>query len=191
MTRVGLPVDQMSDEALLAGLAMSDVALAFVRRFQGHVYAVAMAIVGDRPAAEDVTQIAFEKAWQKASTFDPQRGNVRTWLTAVTRNVALDSIRRRRPDPVDPTDLVRLLGPGPEQTEEVAVRNESRAELQAAIRRLPPDQARALVMAGVYRMTAQEVAESEGIPLGTAKTRIRAAMIKLRELLASAEVSND
>ncbi|HET6874817.1 MAG TPA: sigma-70 family RNA polymerase sigma factor [Acidimicrobiales bacterium] len=181
----------MSDEALLAGLAMNEVALAFVRRFQGHVYAVAMAIVGDRPAAEDVTQIAFEKAWQKASTFDAQRGNVRTWLTAVTRNVALDAIRRRRPDPVDPTDLVRLLGPGPEQTEEVTVRNESRAELQAAIRRLPPEQARALVMAGVYRMTAQEVAESEGIPLGTAKTRIRAAMIKLRELLASAEVTND
>jgi RNA polymerase sigma factor (sigma-70 family) len=64
------------------------------------------------------------------------------------------------------------------------LRGEARSVLRAAIRVLPPDQARAIVMAGVYRMSAREVAESEGIPLGTAKTRIRAALKKLKVALA-------
>ena len=99
--------------------------------------------------------------------------------------------KKRRPEPVDPTDLIRLLGPGPDQPEEASIQNESRARLQTALRSLPPEQARALVMAGVYRMTAQEVANSENIPLGTAKTRIRASMLKLRQLLAPSVVTHD
>jgi RNA polymerase sigma factor (sigma-70 family) len=183
----------MTDEALLAGLSTGspEVTLAFVRRFQAHVFAVAVAMVGDRAAAEDVAQLTFERVWRRGSTFDPQRGNVRSWLTTVTRNIALDQLKKRRPEPVDPTDLIRFLGPGPDQPEEASIQNESRTRLQAALRNLPPEQARALVMAGVYRMTAQEVANSENIPLGTAKTRIRASMLKLRQLLASNEMSHD
>lgn len=193
MARVGIPVERMSDETLLAGLTTRDdeISLAFVRRFQAHVFAVALAIVGDRAAAEDVAQQTFERVWRRSSTFDPGRGNVRAWLTTVTRNMARDTLRGRRPDPVDPTDLIRLLGSSRDEPEESSIRNESRATLRAALRGLPSEQARALVMAGVYRMTAQEVAESEGIPLGTAKTRIRSAMMKLREQLASSEVAND
>lgn len=187
----------MSDETLLAGLSTRDteISLAFVRRFQAHVYAVALAIVGDRASAEDVAQLTFERVWRRSSTFDPGRGTVRAWLTTITKNVARDSLRGRRPDPVDPTDLIRLLGSsqrdGRGEPEETSVRNESSATLRAALRAVPPEQARALVMAGVYRMTAQEVADAERIPLGTAKTRIRSAMMKLREQLAATEVAND
>jgi RNA polymerase sigma factor (sigma-70 family) len=193
MARVGLPVERMSDEALLRGLSAgsSDVALAFVRRFQAHVYAVALALVGDPAVAEDVAQQTFERVWRRSSTYDPRRGNVRTWLTTIARNLAVDVLRVRKPEPFDPTDMVRLLGPAPDEPEYLSARNESRAQLQAALRQLPTDQARALVMAGVYRMTAQEVADAEQIPLGTAKTRIRAAMIKLRQQLASSEVLHD
>ncbi len=116
---------------------------------------------------------------------------MRAWLTTITRNLAVDSLRRRKPEPVDPTDLIRLYGPAKDEPETATVRNESRWRLQAALRRLPAEQGRALVMAGVYRMTAQEVADTEGIPLGTAKSRIRAAMKKLREHLASTEATND
>lgn len=193
MARVGLPVDHMTDDALLAGLDCGDpqVPLAFVRRFQAHVYAIALAITGESHLAEDVAQQTFERVWRRASTFDPRRGNVRAWLTTITRNLAVDTLRSRRTAPMDPTDLIRLLGPGHHEPEATTISNESRSELQAALRRLPPDQARALVMAGVYRMTAQEVADTEGIPLGTAKTRIRSAMTKLRELLAISEMSNE
>lgn len=183
----------MTDEALLAGLGTgsADISLAFVRRFQAHVVAVALAIVGDRALAEDVAQQAFERVWRRGSTFDAGRGTVRSWLTTVTRNIALDNVKRRRPEPIDPADLVRLLGPGPDEPERASMQNQSRDELQQALRRLPPEQARALVMAGVYRMTAQEVADAEQIPLGTAKTRIRAAMMKVRDILTSAEAHHD
>jgi RNA polymerase sigma-70 factor (ECF subfamily) len=193
MARLGLPAERLDDEALLAGLGTgdTDISLAFVRRFQAHVYAVALAIVGNSSAAEDVAQQAFERVWRRSATFDPQRGNVRVWLTTITRNIAVDMLRRRTPDPVDPTDMVRLLGPSKDEPEAASMRNHSRSELQAALRNLPSEQARALVMAGVYRMTAQEVADTEGIPLGTAKTRIRVAMMKVREHLASPEVTSD
>jgi len=178
----------MDDRALLAGLQTGDpdICLAFVRRFQAHVHGVALAVVGEAVTAEDVAQQAFERVWRRASTFDPERGNVRAWLAAITRNLAVDSLRARRPDPVDPVDLIRLLAPPSEGPEATSLRNEARAELQAALRDLPGEQARALVMAGVYRMTAQEVADVEGIPLGTAKTRIRTAMTKLRAGLVPA-----
>ncbi|HET9691107.1 MAG TPA: sigma-70 family RNA polymerase sigma factor [Acidimicrobiales bacterium] len=190
MARVGLPVERLSDEALLAGLTTGapDVALAFVRRFQSHVFAVALAIVGDRMLAEDVAQQTFERVWRRGTTYEATRGTVRSWLTVVTRNIALDSVKRRRPEPIDPADLVRLLAPAGDGPEGASMRDQSREQLRDALRQIPAEQARALVMAGVYRMTAEEVAAAEQIPLGTAKTRIRSAMAKVRHLLPSPEV---
>jgi RNA polymerase sigma-70 factor (ECF subfamily) len=191
MPRVGLPVDRMTDESLLAGLGTgdADAALAFVRRFQSHVYGVALAVVGDASVAEDVAQQTFERVWRRSSTYDPAQGTVRTWLTTITRHKGIDALKARKPVPVDPTDLIRVLGPSHHEPEAISIQNESRHRLQSALRKLPPEQARALVMAGVYRMTAQEVAGVEQIPLGTAKTRIRAAMAKLRQYLASSEAT--
>lgn len=183
----------MDDEALLAGLAAGDgeAGLAFVRRFQRHVFGVALAVVGDPGHAEDVAQQAFERAWKRAHSFDGQRGSVRTWLTTIAHNLAIDMVRSRKPSPVDPTDLVRLLGSGDDEPERQAVRAAATAELRNEIRRLPPEQGRAVVMAGVYGMTAQEVAIAEGIPLGTAKTRIRSAMGKLRDALQPEGANRD
>jgi len=159
------------------------VGLAFVRRFQRHVFGVALAVVGDPGLAEDVAQQTFERAWRRASSFDAGRGSVRAWLTTIAHNLAIDSVRARKPTPVDPTDLIRLLAPGTDEPERRSLRAEAAAELRAAIGGLPLEQGRAVVMAGVYGMTAQEVADADGIPLGTAKTRIRAAMGKLRVAL--------
>jgi RNA polymerase sigma-70 factor (ECF subfamily) len=175
----------MTDDALLAGLQAGgpDVGLAFVRRFQRHVYGVALAVVGDAEIAEDVAQQTFERAWRRASSFNPERGSVRTWLTTIAHNLAIDSVRSRKPTPVDPTDLIRLLGPGQDEPDRHSERSESARELRLALGQLPIEQARAVVMAGIYGMTAQEVADTDSIPLGTAKTRIRSAMIKLRTAL--------
>ncbi|HUJ64445.1 MAG TPA: sigma-70 family RNA polymerase sigma factor [Acidimicrobiales bacterium] len=185
MTRVGLPAERMDDETLLAGLATGDgdVGLAFVRRFQRQVYGVALAVVGDPTQAEDVAQQAFERAWRRAGMFDASRGSVGSWLNTITHNLAIDAVRARKPSPLDPSDLVRLLGRPSDEPEHRSLQAETSEELRRAIRALPWEQARAIVMAGVYGMTAQEVAASESIPLGTAKTRIRAAMTKLRDAL--------
>jgi RNA polymerase sigma factor (sigma-70 family) len=193
VARIGLPAERMTDDALLAGLAGGgpEVGLAFVRRFQRHVFGVALAVVGDRNLAEDVAQQTFERAWTRAASFDSRRGSVRTWLTTIAHNLAIDTVRARKPTPVDPTDLIRLLGEDSEEPERRSLRAEAVAELRAAIGDLPAEQARAIVMAGVYGMTAQEIAEADGIPLGTAKTRIRSAMIKLRVALDSRERAHD
>ena len=177
----------MSDDLLLAGLTAGDAELsvAFVRRFQGRVFGVALTVLGDPALAEDVAQQAFERAWRHAALFDPRRGAVGTWLTAITHNLAVDAARARRAIPVDPLELQDVLtGETPEHS---AVEAESADELRAAIRALPVEQGRALVLAAFRGLTAREVAESEGIPLGTAKTRIRAAMLRLAAALEEQE----
>ncbi|MEU4036492.1 RNA polymerase sigma factor [Streptomyces collinus] len=187
MSGFRFPVGRLPDEALLSGLATGDpeLAVTFVRRFQHRVFGVAMTVTGDPQLAEDIAQQTFERAWRHAQIYDSRRGSVTTWLTTIAHNLAIDAVRARRTEPVAPEDLDGLLGVVTETPERWALADEASSLLRAAVARLPREQARALVMAGVYGMTAQQVAEAEKIPLGTAKTRIRAAMGKLRTALAS------
>jgi RNA polymerase sigma-70 factor (ECF subfamily) len=187
----GRQVDRMSDDLLLAGLAVGDAELsvAFVRRFQGRVFGVALAVLGDPALAEDVGQQAFERAWRHAALFDARRGAVGTWLAAITHNLAVDAARTRRVVPVDPLDLEDVVAASNPETS--AVEAESADEVRAAIRALPAEQGRALVLAAFRGMTAREVAESEGIPLGTAKTRIRTAMLRLAAAFETGRTDRD
>ncbi|MFB6678706.1 RNA polymerase sigma factor [Streptomyces sp. NPDC057684] len=183
------PVGRLPDEALLSGLATGDPELAatFVRRFQHTVFGVAIAVLGDPQLAEDVSQQTFERAWRHAQIYDSRRGSVTTWLTAIAHNLAIDVARARRPVPVAPEDLDTLLDVVTDANtpERLALADEASAALRSAVARLPREQGRALVMAGIYGMTGQQIADAEQIPLGTAKTRIRTAMGKLRSTLVS------
>ncbi len=178
--RIGLPVEQLPDETLLAGLGTDDeITLAFVRRFQRKLFGVALSVVADVQLAEDVAQQSFERAWRHAHTYDARRGSVAAWLTTICRNLAIDTTRVRRPQPVDPAELmlrIRMTAEGPERS---VLAEESAGQLRAALFQLPADQARAIVLAGIVGLSASQVAASEGIPLGTAKTRIRSAMRRL------------
>ena len=102
-----------SDESLLAGLAVGDAAAgtAFVRRFQRRVYGLALGLVGDQGAAEDIAQEAFVRAWRYAQAYDTRRGSVTTWLLAITRNLAIDNLRMRRPQLADPERILALQPP--------------------------------------------------------------------------------
>jgi RNA polymerase sigma factor (sigma-70 family) len=182
---VSLPVEQLPDETLLAGFSTgdADLTVAFVRRFQAKVFGVALAVVGEVGTAEDVAQQALERAWRHGQAFDHRRGSVAGWLSTITRNLAIDTMRVRRPVPIDPEALLAQVGAGPDNPEHQAVLSESARDLRAALRRLPIEQARALVLAGIVGMSASQVAAREGIPLGTAKTRIRIAMHHLRDVL--------
>jgi RNA polymerase sigma factor (sigma-70 family) len=168
----------LSDEALLAGLAAgeADAAAAFVRRFQARVYGVVITIVRDPATAEDVAQEAFVRAWRHAGTYDPRRGRVATWLLTIARNAAIDAMRVRRVEPLDPDVVAGRLQRAESMPEE-------REPVRSAIAELPAEQRRALFLAAYMGRTAREISALEDAPLGTVKTRIRAAMLKLREAL--------
>lgn len=169
-----------SDESLVAGMASGDMdaMTAFVRRFQSRVYGLALAVVDDAGLAEEVAQDAFMRAWRHAVTYDPRRGRVVTWLLTITRNLAVDAIRLRRDRPIDPERLMVALVPRVAEPD-----YEGAEQLRAGLRALPIGQARPIVLAVVYGLTANEIADKEGIPLGTAKTRIRRGLARLRQTL--------
>jgi len=176
----------VSDETLVAGLASGDrdAASAFVQRFQRRVFGLARTIVYDDRAAEDIAQEAFVRAWKHAGAYDPRRGSVVGWLLTITRNLAIDAVRVRRPVAFDPVALLGLETPSADRDlAELAELSDDTTRLRAALVKLPEEQRRAIAMAGLLGYTAREVGEIEGIPLGTAKTRIRTALIRLRAVL--------
>jgi RNA polymerase sigma factor (sigma-70 family) len=176
-------LDLLSDEALLAALGLGDpdAALAFVRRFQRRVYGLAYLITSDRRLAEDVAQQAFERAWRHAASFDGRRGSVATWLLAITRNVSIDACRVRRATPIDPVDLVALL-PADDDGDPAAsaVHRDALDRVRPALEALPVEQRRAVLLATMGGRTASEISDIEGIPIPTAKSRLRLGLAKLR-----------
>jgi RNA polymerase sigma factor (sigma-70 family) len=177
----------VSDEALLAGLGAGDsaAAAAFVRRFQGRVYGLALTIVRDPGVAQDVAQETFLRVWRNAASFDARRGRVAPWLLTIARNLAVDAARLRGVQPMDPDVLAGSLqlGGSVGAPDEVQPAPDERERLRAAILELPADQRSALVQAAYLGRTAREIGELDGVPLGTVKTRIRTAMIRLRAAL--------
>jgi RNA polymerase sigma-70 factor (ECF subfamily) len=181
------PLWSVSDEALLAGLGAGDsrAAAAFVRRFQARVYGLALTIVRDPGAAQDVTQETFIRVWRNAASFDARRGRVAPWLLTIARNLAVDAARLRGVQPMDPNVLAASLqlGGSASAPDEAEPAPDERERLREAILDLPPDQRSALVQAAYLGRTAREIGELDGVPLGTVKTRIRTAMIRLRAAL--------
>lgn len=178
----------LSDESLLTafGLGEPRAAATFIDRFQGRVYGLALTMLGDPALAEDVAQEALLRAWRHAEAYDARRGSVVTWLLAITRNLAIDAVRLHRPSPTDPETVVALVGAASDAgPAERAIRADERSGLVDALSRLPVAQRRAIVLAVFGGRSAQEVASREGIPLGTAKTRIRDGLIRLRGLVDS------
>jgi RNA polymerase sigma factor (sigma-70 family) len=179
--------ERADDAALLAGLALDDdgAALAFVRRFQAAVYGLAMTITRDPVLAEDVSQEVFLRAWRAAGTYDVRRASVLTWLLTITRNAAIDAVRARRATPTDDEVLTRLVDDTlhPPDLEESTLHRIETEEAVSRLRDLAPEQARAVVLAVLGGCTAREVSEREGIPLGTAKTRIRTGLRRMRAAL--------
>jgi RNA polymerase sigma-70 factor (ECF subfamily) len=155
------------------------------------VFGVALAVVGDRGLAEDIAQQAFERAWQHAGLYDPRRGSVRTWLTRIVHNLAVDAARVQRPTPLDPQDLPLLMDDLTDSPDRQALANETSTQLRTALATLPPEQARAVVMATVHGLSAPQIAQAENIPVGTAKSRICAAMTKLHAALPSPRANHD
>ena len=182
-------VRNLSDESLLAGLGSGDpdAAADFVRRFQRRVFGLTLSILRDRAAAEEAAQESFTRAWRHASTYDPRRGTVVAWLLTIARNVSINMLPARRFDPIDPEVLLTVEARRPHE-DRIEARVVDAELLRKPLARLPRDQQRALVLAAFYGYTAREISELDGVPLGTVKTRIRSAMLRLR---AQLRVSDD
>lgn len=179
----------LDDRALIQLVATADEeALAAVYdRYSRLVFSIALHLVGEPSAAEEVTLDVFTRLWQSAGEYDPGRAQLNTWLTAIARNRAIDRLRRRnvRPEghslPLDEVDFVLAEhNPGPEED---AAQQMQRQRVHAALRELPEEQRRALALAYLRGLSQREIAERLDLPLGTVKTRIRLAMEKLRFLL--------
>ena len=180
----GSLAEGLSDEALLAGMAAGAIGAgtAFVRRHQSRVFGLAWTLVGDPDLAEDVAQEAFLRAWRHGTDFDPRKGSVQSWLFRITQNLAIDALRMRRAEPMAPETLLARLALDDDPVDHIT-RLEDAERMRVAVRGLPTPQQRALVLATYLGRTAEEISRIEHIPLGTAKTRIRAAMLRLRATL--------
>jgi RNA polymerase sigma-70 factor (ECF subfamily) len=182
---MGADADRLPDEVWLARLGTGDVdsAVAFVRHFQRDVFGVALAITGDPDTAEDAARRAFEHASRHARAYDWQRGSVRAWLTRIARDLAVDVTHARAAAPVTPDDLAGLLTAMSRQPDA----HEDSAMLRGTLDGLPATQARAVAMAGIFGMTAKQIADAERIPFCVARTRITDGMRKLRDAWVDAK----
>lgn len=132
-------------------------------------------------AADDFAQDAMLTVWRKAEQFDPSRARAATWIFTIARNRRIDALRREsRPLPVPE---ISLDSPDPERPDDLLQARQDEGRVRAALRSLKPDQIEVIQMAFFQDLTHAEVAQSLALPLGTVKSRIRNAMIKLRDLL--------
>jgi RNA polymerase sigma-70 factor (ECF subfamily) len=184
-----MPDERDADQRLMRSFAARDVGAAddLYQRFAGRIYGLGLVMLGNEAAAQDLVQDTFVKLWRNADRYDRSRGKLETWVLLMARSLAIDAIRRRvlevrtlesvvdRPTEVD-------QGPGPDER---AVTVDLTDRARRAMSSLPAEQRAALELAYLGGKTSAEISDLEGIPVGTAKTRIRAALLRLRDLLAS------
>lgn len=179
--------DPGADAALMTAFAGRDerAAGALYDRFASRIYGLGIVMLGNDQAAQDLVQDTFMKLVRTAERFDPARGRLETWVLLTARSLAIDGLRRR----VLESRSLHAVGipreddpsPGPEERATVA---DLSARARRAMAVLSPEQRSALELAYFGGRTTAEVAALEGIPQGTVKTRIRAALLRLRDEMA-------
>jgi len=146
-------------------------------RYSSVVYAVALRVLGDTMAAEDVLQEVFLQLWRNPSAFDAARGSLGAWLAVIARNRAIDALRKRKPE-TDIEDLV--VSVAPDLASEVD-RSRAAEKVRGVLGSMPSAQRSALEMVYFQGLSHSEIADKTGEPLGTIKTRIRAGLMMLRK----------
>jgi RNA polymerase sigma-70 factor (ECF subfamily) len=181
----------LQDSELIALIAdrRDDGALsALYDRHSRLVYSVALQLLGSQGQVEEVTLDVFTRVWEKASTYDPARARVQTWLVSMARNRAIDLLRRAnvRPDSrsVDLDDVAYQLEADDDSPEQAVVKGLQAGRVRAALAELPDEQQQVILLAYYQGYTQRQIADALALPLGTVKTRVRLAMEKLRALLA-------
>ncbi len=178
---------QQDDRALIAAIArrQSEALDQLYERYQAVVYHLALKILNNRESAEEVMYEVFWQVWREAERYDAQRGSVGAWLATVARSRAIDALRARKGNPASEDDIAqRPVATDPTEDPEEQTSLAQRAALvRLALDSLPVDQRRALELSFFSDLSHLEIAEQLQEPLGTVKTRIRTAMLRLRERL--------
>jgi RNA polymerase sigma-70 factor (ECF subfamily) len=181
LTDLSRPADiVLSPDAMLVSAIRSGDEQAMAQlyeRYSSIVYSVALRVLGDTGAAEDILQEVFMQLWRSPDAFDATRGSLPGWLAVITRNRAIDSLRKRRPE-TDITDVIVSIEPDLAGGAEFSRALE---KIRGALGGMPPTQRSALEMAFFEGLTHTEIADKTGEPLGTIKTRIRAGLLTLRK----------
>jgi RNA polymerase sigma factor (sigma-70 family) len=154
------------------------------QRFGGGMYAVALRVSRSERLAQEAVQDAFMAVWQDPGRYDPDRGSLGPWLLTLARYKAIDGVRREAAAKRQTQEVDLELYEAPDDVHDEVWKSLQRDRLNRAIASLPDDQRRALTLAFVEGLTHVEVAAREGVPLGTAKTRIRTALLRLRTQMA-------
>ena len=182
------PLDKESNWAALLQRVVAGDQLALAELYDATsplVFGLALRILGERAAAEDTVVEVYTQVWIRANTYDPQRGTPLSWLLTLTRSRAIDLLRARNrtqaaEPPLEATRNLQSAAPDPEETSMTAERS---CFVRRALESLNEDQRQAIELAYFAGLSHTEIAARLGQPLGTVKTRIRAGMMRLRELL--------
>lgn len=182
-------------DALLMGRVARQDRAAFEMLYDRHAgmaLGLAIRILGERAAAEEVLQDVFWRIWQRASTFDFAQGSFGAWLLGIVRNRCIDELRKRRGRQTALTveidaqaDYAQDLRDTQTDVSEAVWHNLRSEQVRTTLAALPDSQRIVLEMAYFENLTRQEIAERLGEPLGTVHTRARLGLIKLKDLLAS------
>ena len=168
----------LNDAALVASIRSGnqDAMAQLYDRYSSVVYAVALRVLGDAAAAEDVLQEIFMQLWRNPGAFDASRGDLAPWLAVIARNRAVDVLRKQRPQ-CELNETVVCVEP---DLAGEADRARAAEKIRATMREMPTAQRSALEMAYFEGYSHSEIAAKTGEPLGTIKTRIRAGLMLLR-----------
>jgi len=173
------------DAELLARIVAKDerAVEGLYARYSGPLYSLAYQVTGAERFAQDVVQEVFVALWRDASRFDPERGAVAPWLFSLARHKAIDLVRREANIRKRTADVDLEFHESADDVDHETWLNFRRERVRAAIEELTPAQREALELAFFGGLTHVEVSDRLGIPLGTAKTRIRSALLRLRDIL--------
>src|SRR6188768_1512902 len=184
----GWTEDRAGDHAALARMARGegDAVAELYDRHARPIYSLALRILGDTTEAEDIVQEVFSQAWKQAGRYSASRGAVAAWLLTLARSRAIDRLRAKRARPGEVSGeraADQLVDSGP-PADSLVLSSEQVARVRAALDELPLLQRAAIELAYYEGLTHAEIADRLEQPLGTVKTRIRLAMLKLRDVLA-------
>jgi RNA polymerase sigma-70 factor (ECF subfamily) len=164
---------------------------ALYERYSGPLYSLAYQVTGGDRFAQDVVQEVFVAVWKNAGRFDPARGSLSSWLFALARHKAIDLVRKEANVRRHTADVDLEFEESPDDVDQEAWLRLRRDAVRNAMIALPDAQRTALELAFFGGLTHVEVSEALGIPLGTAKTRIRTALLKLRDILGQSVAEMD
>jgi RNA polymerase sigma-70 factor, ECF subfamily len=180
---------ELADEALISAMCDGEEwALELLYdRYNRYAYSLAYRVVQDPTIAEDIMQEAFISIWRKAASYQPQYGNVRSWLQAIVHHRAIDKVREARHRsqqwvPLQTENEQNFPGEQPDVWEE-AWRDEQHRIIRTVLDQIPAEQRQVIELAYFGGYTHAEIAEQWHIPLGTVKGRMRLGLQKMKYLL--------